>query len=176
MTMEHRAFLFDFVGFQRELAGILEAALRSESPSALVRFVDENRSSLRDPYEGEPLPDDWQHLVDSTDPQQVGDLALTKFYNPKDDRGLGPAWEASAASVERIATSLGFSPVLGRTIGPAGRQFDPGKMGAYFLSPTDVEHALDAIASSTISTDEIDSLVRLLMDAKAQAFGIFVTF
>jgi hypothetical protein len=174
--MQHRAFLFDFVGFQSELAATLEDALRSGSPASLIRFVDERRSSLRDPYEGESLPDDWQHLVDSTDPQQVGDVALTKYYNPKDDRGLGPTWEATADSVERIATSLGFSPVLGRTIGPPGRPFDPGKMGAYFLSPADVENALQAIASSAIPTGRIDSLVQLLMDAKTKTLGVFVTF
>jgi hypothetical protein len=176
MTMQHRAFLFDFVGFQSELAGILEAALQSGSAAALIRFVDERRSSLRDPYEGEPLPDDWQHLVDSMDPQQVGDVALTRYYNPQDDRGLGPAWEAAADSVERIATSLGYSPVLGRTIGPPGRHFDPGKMGAYVLSPADVENALDAIASSAIPTGRVDSLVQLLTDAKTQSLGVFVTF
>jgi hypothetical protein len=127
--LDHKAFLFDFRRFEAELLPILENALATGDCDELIAFVRENVASLADPYEGQPLAADWEAMIVAPDPHQCGDFALTKFYDPTDDIRLGPSW---AEVQEQIASSGGFtwSPILGRSVGPAENPFDPGKLGS----------------------------------------------
>ena len=75
--MEHKAFAFDWNAFQRHLAPILRDALSSDSVVGLAAFIEHHRQSLTDPYEGEPLPEDWSSLMENRDVQDHGDFALT---------------------------------------------------------------------------------------------------
>jgi hypothetical protein len=87
--MEHKAFVFDFRSFESELRPILEKALNDNESSELLRFIEANRAALKDPYEGEPLGEDWFEAAEGND-LRWGDFALTKYYEPTDDVGLGP--------------------------------------------------------------------------------------
>ena len=53
-------------------------ALRSGDCGQLVEFIELERAELTDPYEGEPLPPDWEQLLEQKDTHQYGDFALTK--------------------------------------------------------------------------------------------------
>ena len=129
--MEHKAFLFEFEQFEHELLPILQAALATNDCAELVAFIRRSVASLKDPYEGAPLKEGWQTMIETPDAHQYGDIALTKYYDPADDRGLGSSWE----QIQTIVASdpgVHISPILGSVIEKSNAVFDPGKMGSYF--------------------------------------------
>lgn len=133
--MEHKAFLFDYASFERELRSQLEQALANGNVAPLESFINANLRSLRDPYEGLPLGEDWRARIESEDAHQYGDLALTKYYLPTDDIGLGLGWERVQNLI--AAARLAVSPILGTIVGPQANPFDPAKLGSYFQSVKD---------------------------------------
>jgi len=174
--MEHKAFLFDYESFERELRPSLEDALATGDTSRLESFISTNLGALRDPYEGQPLLPDWASLIEVHDAHQYGDFALTKYYRPTDDIGLGSDWERVhdlAASSSRTE-----SPILGATVGPSDAPFDAGKMGSYFQSPRSVrenyEYLLD-LAKTTHSAD-LKKATEMLAEAARNNAGLYVTF
>ena len=82
-----------------------------------MSFINANLGDLRDPYEGEPLGADWESLIETGDAHQYGDVALTKYYDPLADIGLGASWERVQELVANDPTLM-ESPILGSTIGP----------------------------------------------------------
>ncbi len=173
--MEHKAFLFDYAAFDCELRAILEGALISGDCGRLVSFINANLGDLRDPYEGEPLRADWQTLIESKDAHQYGDFALTKYYDPTGDIGLGAAWERIQALAGNDETG---SPILGRTIGPEHCPFDPGKMGAYFQTAEQVRehHTHLSGREKTKLSDPLNRVVQMLAKAVRIKCGLYVTF
>ncbi len=175
--MDHKAFLFDYDSFERELRGILEDALRSGDNSGLVAFINANLGDLRDPYEGEPLGADWVAMIETQDPHQYGDFALTKYYNPTADIGLGVAWESLQ---ELIASDplLTESPVLGSTIGPKNNLFDPGKMGSYFQNAQQVRQSLRYVLglAKKEQVKDLDRAIQMLQEAADASTGLYITF
>jgi hypothetical protein len=176
MAMEHKAFVFNFQGFEKELRPLLERALRSNDSSELLRFIHSNRASLKDPYEGAPLEEDWRETADDQDAHQSGDIALTKYYEPSDDLGLGPEWEDLQS---QLLARLGKDePLLGRTVGPPTNPFDPGKMGAYFQTEEDVRLHLGELRQlqSDGAWEQANRLVEILAAAAAMGRGLYITF
>lgn len=140
MTMEHRAFVFDYQAFETELKEPLVEALSTGSTKWLAQFIETNRKQLTDPYEGKPLSPKWHSLMESGDVQEYGDFALTRYYDPQDDIGFGAAWSTVE---EQLSEYLGdASLVLGHAEGPASCLFDPGRSGSYFQSPEEVARNL----------------------------------
>ena len=175
--MEHRAFLFDYQQFANELLPILEDALAATDCSALIAFIQQHFNVLTDPYEGSPLARDWEEYVEMPDAHQYGDFALTRYYDPANDIGLGSSWEPVQ---DLIATDpdITTSPILGSVIGPSDRPFDPGKMGAYFQSEAQVEVSFEYVLrlSRQISIAKVNEAVELLKRASRSRKGLYVTF
>jgi hypothetical protein len=172
--VEQKAFVFDFATFETELRAILDRALETGRIAELARFIGENLATLKDPYEGEPLADGWEGMLESADPHQYGDFALTKYYDPRADIGLGYEWErARDVLLEHLGND---APLLGSTVGPAGNLFDPGKMGSYFQSAALVQANLQALRrlSDSIELAELERLRRALESAVGK--GLYVTF
>ena len=168
MSMEHKAFAFDWNAFQRDLAPILHDALSCDSVAALAAFIEHHRHSLTDPYEGQPLPKDWWSSMENRDVQEHGDFALTRYYSPTVDFGIGDSW---------IEFSSGFpSPqiLLGDLFGPADNRFDPGRMGSYFQTPTVVASSLRDLSAN--DHPELSGFVGLLERCNAGEMGVYVTF
>lgn len=178
MSMEHKAFLFDYAGFHKELEAILIGALDSKEIDALRNFILENLDNLKDPYEGEPLDSDWEEMVDPKDVHQYGDFALTLFYDPQSDIGLGYEWDI----LENLPDDGDFesSPVLGVPLGKNNNVFDPGKIGSYFQSPELVQSNLTKLNSifsnSTDDSASLESAIEMLNEAKNEKKGLYVTF
>jgi hypothetical protein len=175
--MEHKAFLFDGDRFDEELRPTIEAALSTGDCVPLVDFICDDLDVLTDPYEGEPLPPDWDSMLETKDAHDYGDFALTKYYDPTADIGLGASWERLqelVASDPDIVTSR----IPGATIGPADSPFDPGKMGAYFQSASQVaanyRGLLDLARES--SSDVAADAVRMLGQAVRAGKGLYITF
>ncbi len=130
MSMHHKAYAFKWAAFEQELLPIVERALGNDDAAELARFISENQAFLQDPYEGEPLPRDWRAKLEVGDVQELADIALTRYYDPSADSGLGHDWVRISHASAGIAGAL-----LGQTIGPDRNPFDPGRMGRTFSDP-----------------------------------------
>lgn len=170
--MEHKAFVFRHRDFERELRPLLEEALASGSPDRLIVFIKANPDNFRDPYEGEPLGEDWEDQIETKDVHQYGDFALTKYYDPSADIGLGRKWEEVQRALE---SELGTSAaILGQPVGTQDRFFDPGKMGSYFQSEDDVRRNLTQLEHA--GRQALEPAVALLRRAAGEGAGLYVTF
>lgn len=177
--MIHKAFVFDFQGFDAQLSKILEQALITNVPGGVLAFIRANVDMLKDPYEGEPLTPSWEALLEQKDVQEYGDFALTKFYNPHNDIGLGHEWQVVQETLsQRLAGDS--TVVLGRPFGPSNNYFDPGRMGTYFQSPDQVRHNLERVEALQNSEPELAptlrKLIHMLEIPKMAGQGLYVTF
>ena len=173
--MEHKAFIIDYEQFERELRPLLQEALLTKNCDGLIDFIRQNIESLADPYEGEPLQGNWEDMIETPDAHQYGDFALTKYYKPSNDIGLGSSWGAIQDVVD---ADRGISPILGAVVGGSDNPFDPGKMGSYFQSSKQVRESLDHLQQLAREkpTDEIDDAIALLEHASQSGRGLYVTF
>ena len=178
MSMEHKAFIFDYQSFIKELANILDEALKTGENEALIDFIEENVAFLKDPYEGEPLDASWKEIIEIEDVNQYGDFALTKFYNPQEDIGLSYDWE----TLQELLQSEGLKQdiVLGEVFGSEDNCFDPGKQGSYFQSSEQVNKNLQFINNLIKRKPEVASelgeLVEMLQQASEVQKGLYITF
>src|SRR5436190_17514448 len=155
MSMEYKAYPLDYERFNAELAPILFHALVTGEVGALVEFIKRRLEQLADPAEGKPLAGYWPELargrpvsffgldwqINPNDPDDLGDLALTAYYNPLDDAGLGPLWADTGSQLVGVSEvpddqrDHRLSPIiLGDVFGPPDNWFNPGKLGSYFRS------------------------------------------
>jgi len=164
--MEHKAFVFHFEEFDRDLRPILELSLRTNDSRALIQFVREHQPSIRDPFEGNPIDDDWLTQVETPDAHQVGDYALTRYYDPGSDIGLGYEWVNLNNELRTLS--------LGSPIGPIENVFDPGKMGSYFQSREDLRlNYEDVRGCSEQSAGKLLAMYELALQTDT---GLYVTF
>jgi hypothetical protein len=180
MSLEHKAFIFDAGKFSNELKPHLEADLRAGKSDQVRAFIISNISSLTDPYEGEELDECWEDMIENKDAHQYGDFALTKYYSPTADVGLGAEWKTIQELLTDMA-ALKFSPVLGKPLKGGEEVFDPGKMGAYFQTSADVVESLNIMNSieQSIPKNVIESFNEfkaILKEASKQDKGLYVTF
>ncbi|MDB5341556.1 MAG: hypothetical protein JWN70_7175 [Planctomycetaceae bacterium] len=170
MSMSHKAYAFDWLCFDVELAPLLRCALSTNDRAPLVEFIHRERLNLTDPYEGQPLSIDWESTLEKGDVQELGDLAITRYYNVVEDYGLGDSWIAlSDALPGEDANAL-----LGTPFCEGERYFDPGYQGAYFQSPTMVRQFYSILRSNMLS--ELASYVALLAHCASKDIGVYVTF
>lgn len=179
MSPEQKAYTFAYKPFSTELEPILEAALASGNCQELIDFIQRQRSSLTDPYEGEPLGEDWEQLMEFKDAHQYGDFALTRYYSVAHDIGLGPSW----AKIEAELTAAGMKGaelVLGFPVGPRQNLFDPGKMGSYLRSEQLVARHLTelqaAVQNGQVPRAEVLQLESMLSAAASAGRGLYITF
>ncbi|ROL70990.1 hypothetical protein BK634_07525 [Pseudomonas chlororaphis] len=180
MSYEHKAFIFDIDGFNRELKPLLEGSLRSGNIDQVRDFIISNKQSLVDPYEGFALEDDWEDMIESKDVHQYGDFALTKYYSPTDDRGLGLWWSVSQ-ELFSDESKLRFSPFLGVPLGSDENFFDPGKMGSYFQTQNEVSESLSKVleVEGKVPDDALEAVrefKKMLEQAIDEKKGVYITF
>lgn len=178
MSVCHKAYIFDFEGFSQELASLITAALQTGELGGLRAFISVNVGLLVDPYGGERLDDHWEQLLEYEDAHQLGDFALTKYYSPLAPRGAGEVWAKYFSDYDGYAEGL---PFLGRVLGGATEPFDPGKMGSYFQTPSDVSISLGLLRASDVKMPTEDKSVlevysELLQEALERSLGIYITF
>jgi hypothetical protein len=170
MSMCHKAFAFDWMSFERELLPILLSALEANETAGLTAFIESNIGTLSDPYEGETLTEDWQSLLENQDVQELGDFALTRYYDPSDDCGLGDDWITLNASLSAPAQAA----LLGSPLGPETNRFDPGRMGSYFQTPADVRRSRASLRP--LKAAPIRLYKSLLDRCGRRGLGVYVTF
>ena len=177
--MDYKAFIFDYNAFVEELADILENALVTNENHKLIAFIEKNLSYLKDPDEGEPLDYSWKEMIEIGDISEYGDFAITKYYNPKCDIGIGYDWERLDDLLLK-ELNVDISPLLGTPFGSSGNYFDPGKQGSYFQSLEKVKNNLELLDS--LSKQKLDNLPgiailnKMLSDASVLEKGLYITF
>jgi len=177
MNLPHKAFAFDYEAFHDQLRPLLLKALETHG-AELRGFIEANLNQLTDPYEGEPLVKGWQALLENDDVHELGDFALTKYYDSDLDIGLDIDWE----DIGELLEKSGVSPtiVLGTALGPVEAPFDPGRQGAYFQTAAEVSEALVLLqtllqAQPTLAS-ELAPLQGMLQQAARGRRGLYVTF
>jgi hypothetical protein len=133
MSIDHRAYLFRYHEFRRELADLLYHALETSEISPLREFISRNSPSLRREDVGE-LPAEEPNV------QRYADLALTKYYDPVNE-GLSYGFDAVHAYLGTVPALDGQVDrlICGNLFGPKGKRLDPGYMGTGLLSPNEVQ-------------------------------------
>jgi hypothetical protein len=179
MPMFHKAYAFDWPAFEQdELPELLSRALETGDLTGLVAYVERNRHVLKNPYEGGPLDEDWEELLENRDVHEFGDFALTRFYDPAAEFGLGYCWN----EIDDAFPEEGRLALLGSPLGPAHNRFDPGRYGSYFQTPRRVEESLALIRCFDLPRlDEhdrgiVERFEGLLEECVLRGLGLCVTF
>jgi hypothetical protein len=168
--MEHKAYAFDWSRFEIDLLPLLVEALIRDDTEVLEAFIDRSLAELTDPYEGEPLSLDWRDTLGNRDVHEFGDYALTRFYNPADNWGIGYAWARLSDRLPEAAANA----LLGFAVGPMENLFDPGRYGSYFQNPRRVRESLEVLQPHACS--ELARYLALLERCVAEQLGVYVTF
>jgi hypothetical protein len=179
MSIDHKAYVFDYDEFAIELKSNLEEALLTENINSLITFIHENLSLLKHPDLGGLLDKNWEKMLVSKDVHEYGDFALTKFYDPEDCIGLSNDW-GEIDDLLCYEFGEGSLITLGKILGPKDNYFDPGKMGSYFQSPHQVQENLiwleDTLEQRPELLEYLISVMNMLKDASKQGKGLYITF
>jgi hypothetical protein len=170
MSFDHKAFEFEWESFSIELAPLLAASLSNNDTSKLHAFINSNVACCASPYDGEPLSQEWESLLEVGGVQEMADFALTKYYSPLNNFGLSENW----VNLEALLNPEQKPALLGEPFGNAGSLFDPGCQGSYFQTPVIVANSVNVLANST--SLEICKYSRVLGSVAAKKKGLYVTF
>ncbi len=170
MSMCHKAYALDYEAFSVELAPILYRALETGHNDDLTALIDANKQVLTFPWDGSRLPADWRSGLELGDTHELGDLALTKYYDAAEDSGIQEYWLVVQNTLpEVVRVSL-----LGTAFGPAKNVFDPGRMGSYFQTPALACTSLECLRRKTDLASE--PFLTLLSQVVQSNRGVYVTF
>jgi hypothetical protein len=171
--MSHKAFAFDWRAFELDpLHAVLLSALQTNSTIELQKYIDEWRATIKNPYDGLPLAHGWRGGLEYGDVHELGDVALTRFYQPDADFGLGEQWgeaEARLLGAER-------DRFLGSPIGRDGLLFDPGRQGAYFHASGDVNDFLCLVTKLDTGDGLFSHFKESLRCCPTLGLGLYQTF
>jgi len=179
MSMNHNAFVFDYASFEAELRPLLLETLATNEVLRLAAWIEANRFSLVDPYEGKKLGPNWEKELSKPDVHQYGDIALTKYHDPTDSIGLDDNWQDAGKTLK--AHGLREEIILGTPVGMKDRLLDPGGMGSYFQSQETVianQRNLEVALQNSVATDRgnLDAALLMLRTASASNTGLYITF
>src|SRR5262249_4326669 len=150
----------------------------------LTQFIDRNIAFLKDPDEGDPIDSQWRDsLFDNevqllNDAHQIGNIALTKFYNPDRNIGLHYDWVHQSIRFDELFDYDYYT--LGNKFGPVGNRFDPGKLGSFFQAPEEVHERLLSLrgflAKNPDLSNDLLGVENLLEEAVKAKQGLYITF
>lgn len=160
MSIEHRAYLFDYQAFAEELEETLTTALEDLSISGLRGWIDERRALLRMPHAGTPLPVNWWEALESSlrdydayfddverriliRIQRLAKICLGR-YTEEENLGLSYGFDALGAYLESIPTvaRMANELICGTLFGPPGRRLDLSALGTGLVLPGKAERML----------------------------------
>src|SRR5689334_17801487 len=170
MSMSHKAYVFDWQRFERELAALLMRSLTDGDAQGLIQFGNERLSALSNPYEGQLLASGWLGTLEVADVHEVADYVLTNYYTPTEDWGIGDSWLVVKEGLDAPHKSA----LLGNPFGPANNQFDPGRMGAYFQDEAMCRRSF-ALLNAT-KEEALGPFLAGLQRAIQSGKGVYVTF
>lgn len=179
MSLDHKAFIFDSDYFVDELANILENAILTNHDYELIIFIENNLPYLKHPDEGDNLNSAWKEEIEIGDISEYGDFAITKYYNPKENIGMGGGWMQFDDLLSQ-QLNIDTSCFLGTRFGCSENYFDPGKQGSYFQSLEQVKQNLKLLTFlPKIELDNqpnIYNFVKMFENALDVQQGLYITF
>jgi len=139
MSMEHKAFIFDFNAFLKLEKEIINAVKKSDT-KPVYDFINKNLDECVSPYSEEELDENWQDELESEDLKELCDFALTCCYDITDDQGLSNIWEALLNIMKQLEWSFAAEYyILGNGVSYGDFDLDPGGMGTGFVEKNDIE-------------------------------------
>ena len=172
MSISHKAYAFDWRAFKKDkLHDLLIAELETGDTATIASYIEAHREQIKDPYEGQPITQDWRNRLANLDVHEFGDFALTRFYDPADDQGVAESW----LSINAVLSEQDRSALLGSQLGKSGREFDPGRQGSYFQTPEQVAESL-RLVERIGQARKLESYVQLLRNCATDGLGVYVTF
>ena len=163
MSMEHKAFDFDWDEFEIALLPVFLSTLASNDSTGLLEFIELNLENITDPYEGDKLGKNWQVEISSYSIQEIADYALTKYYSVTEEFGLGNSWISQTDKLSKKEVDA--------LLGTSFKCFDPGCYGSYFQSLGQLNESIKIL--SNIKDPIVAQYVRDLSGMKK---GLYVTF
>jgi len=139
--MDHKAFIFDVESFNLELRPLLLSAGIENEIGTIKHFINCNLIKIVSPYTGDSLGEDWENQLESGDIQEIADFALTRYYSPAADMGLGYSWDALLETIKLLP--VGFDPeycIVGKQVQQGTFVFDPSRMGLGMIEMKDVSY------------------------------------
>lgn len=191
MAMEHKAFLFNTTGFNKELASIIITAGLKNNEESLICFINENLEQLKSPYSGEELTAEWEEELEAQDIQELSDFAMTKYYNPDYELGLHSLWDQFLEYFELLQLNYNAEYyVLGKSLESKDFILDPGRMGLGFINSEHTSSMYDELLSlranfvALCEENNIDrelvstfnDLIRIYEKANEANCGLLMTF
>jgi hypothetical protein len=164
MSNLHKAFVFDEAAFRRDLAPILDR----HDDTALEHFISDQRARLRNPRNGVHIESDWRDDAAFDGFGRRATLALTAYYDPTANIGLG-----SAASKCRFGLI---------DLYPEGRVFVGGGVlevvGGVFQSAEYVVESVGILetlrADFPLKIEIIDPVLGMLHAAASAGQGLYI--
>lgn len=181
MSMEHKAFVFDFEAFVQQLSNTLEKASLNNTNKNIISFINNNIVLLKHPDEGGAIDDYWEEILEEIkDVHNYGDIAITKFYDPDKDIGLGYDWQ----DIENILScELLVDPgdiILGQKFGPIDNRFNPGRISSSFQSLEQVKLNMQLLQNLVEQKPKLSialaDLLSMLQKAIDSQTGLYITF
>ncbi|MEH1942426.1 MAG: hypothetical protein V7L01_19730 [Nostoc sp.] len=118
-------------------------------------------------------------MIETEDINQYGDFAITKYYNPQCNIGLGYNW-MPLYDILPNELDKDVSPLLGKFFGIPGNYFNPGKMGSYFQSLEQVKNNFELLNFLLNENKEhlpnLALLMKMLSNALDLKKGLNITF
>jgi hypothetical protein len=165
MSFDHKAFEFAWPEFAQQLLPTLSRSLEHNETESLQGFIAANLAFCRNPYSGAALSPSWESSLEVGDVQELGDFALTRYYNPIDDHGLGSEW----LTIEQRLSASEKAALLGSAL----LRFDPGRQGSYFQTASQAAASARLLGTANLGLTTYQSF---LTQAASKGLGVYVTF
>ena len=179
--MEHHAYVFDYDAFSVELLPVLKNAISIFDTQLLENFIDANIDSLTSPLDATPLDALWRDGITSINPitpdsiNELGALALTRYYDPLDDIGLLFDWDDVWDFLEQYGNP---EIMLGMPLSRGFEGFELGGTYSYLQSPEQVAENLKRVEEIYKDNPEIDNeldeLVVMFQRAARALKGLYI--
>jgi len=190
MSMAHKAFVFDTVTFNKEVAGVILKAGIHNNTEVLRQYIHNNIGRARSPYSGDLLTEGWEDELEKGDVQELADFVMGCYYDPNADKGLAYEWDSLLAILKTLTTTQEANAlILGLPLKKDGFTLDPGYMGTGFVQAEAVPACYDKLCNlekrvNTVGqaenswqiADLFASLKKLYREASAQRSGLLLTF
>lgn len=155
MSMEHKAFLFDSSLYHKEIEPVIKKCCKSKNVETATDYIKKNYMLLKMPDSGEKLQENWQSGC-GMDLQNLFDILLTRCYEPKEDIGLGYAWDGVLEAVRKTKVLDNADLcVLGKPLAYSGVTVDPGYEGLGIVEQDEVVRIKELLAKNKEKIEDV---------------------
>jgi hypothetical protein len=155
---------------------IVNRMLAENDKSPCIEMIDYRTefgikgSGVVDPISGQPIDENWIAALPQRDVQWCADFLVSEYYSANEEFGVGPTWHLVHDQISGPARNS----LVGQTIGPLHRHFDPTGLGSSFFCVEEVCRVLQVLVPPL--PDAMACYVDLFERCGAQSMGVYVRF